>query len=236
MTKKLNKYKINFYSTGSDEEAIYTEIFTLESYKLRSTEPVILMDIGMNVGIASLYFAKLPNVQKIYGYEPFKNTYNLALENFDLNPSFKNKIVPLNVGISDKNEFSMGTCNPEYKGSASIIDGISPAGNTFKVKLKSAGDELQRIINSYPDTSIVIKMDCEGGEIKIFNDPKFISLLPKVKEIVMETHNVEIYNKIAKILSKDFSITKKMLSASNGYIHAVKKLNTKNLKRLLSMT
>ena len=237
MSKQFNKHKVNFFSTGLDEVAIYTEIFTLESYKLTTREPIIVMDIGMNVGLASLYFAKLPNVKKVYGYEPFKDTYDLALENFNLNAGLKQKIIPLQYGLSDKNEFGIGVCNPEYKGSASIIDGISPTGPTFRVKLKSAGDELEQLIKSYPNTPIVLKIDCEGGEIKIFNDPKFISLLPNVKEIVMETHNIAIYNKIDKILrAKNFIVQKRMLSASNGYIHATKKITTKNFKSLLATT
>lgn len=224
MDKILNEFSVKFYSVGTDEVAIFNEIFNLDCYALRSKQDLIVMDIGMNVGLASLYFSKLPNVQKIYSYEPFKETYNLAIENIDLNPELKDKIITHNFGLGDVNENLLGMCNPLYRGSASIIDGISPTGDSIEVILKSAGNELEKIITLNPDMPIALKIDCEGGEIKIFKDSKFLSLLPFVKEIVMETHTPDIFKEITSILKNaGFSITRRMLSQSNGYIKALKK-------------
>lgn len=214
---------LRFYVSGTDEEAIYTEIFTLETYKLTTLEDSIVMDIGLNVGLASLYFSTLKNIKKIYSYEPFEETYKLALENINLNKSLKSKIIPHNFGLGNINEIVIGTCNPDYRGSASIIPGISPTGNTFEVTLKSVGNELQRIISENPNFPIILKIDCEGGESKIFKDEKFLSLLSYVKEIVMETHRPEYLTDITNILlSKNFSVDGKLISLSNGYLHAIK--------------
>lgn len=224
MNKTLNEFSVKFYSVGTDEIAIYTEIFSLNCYALRSKQDLIVMDIGMNVGLASLYFSTLPNVHKIYSYEPFKETYDLAIENINLNPNLKDKIITHNFGLGDINENLLGTCNPLYRGSASVVDNISPAGASIEVTLKSVGNELEKIIALNPDIPIALKIDCEGGEIKIFKDAKFISLLPFVKEIVMETHTPDIYKEITFLLKQaGFSITRRMLSKSNGYIKALKK-------------
>lgn len=224
MKKRLFTTKhLRFYISGTDEEAIYTEIFTLQTYKLNTIEDSVLMDIGLNVGLASLYFSTLKNIKKIYSYEPFQETYNLAIENINLNKSLKSKIIPHNFGLGNIDETSIGTCNPDYRGSASIIPGISPTGDTFEVILKSAGNELEQVISENPNLPIILKIDCEGGENKIFKDEKFLSLLSYVKEIVMETHRPEYLTEISNILiSKNFSVNAKLISLSNGYLHAIK--------------
>ncbi|HLY28259.1 MAG TPA: hypothetical protein VKQ72_18070, partial [Aggregatilineales bacterium] len=51
------------------------EIFADHVYNFVIGEPLVVLDIGMNIGVASLFFAANPNVQTVYGYEPFQQTY-----------------------------------------------------------------------------------------------------------------------------------------------------------------
>lgn len=41
----------------------------------------IVIDIGANIGLASLFFAARKNVIKVIGYEPLRSTYQKALHN-----------------------------------------------------------------------------------------------------------------------------------------------------------
>ncbi len=49
---------------------IFTDIFNNDNYNMNIGADSIIVDIGMNVGIATLFFALKQNVKKIYSYEP----------------------------------------------------------------------------------------------------------------------------------------------------------------------
>ncbi|MGA7410027.1 MAG: hypothetical protein WBW33_06040, partial [Bryobacteraceae bacterium] len=53
---------------------------------------VVVWDIGMNAGFASLYFATRPYVRGVVAFEPFRPTFDAALRNFELNPELRSKI------------------------------------------------------------------------------------------------------------------------------------------------
>jgi hypothetical protein len=84
-----------------DNFYVVQELFAEGVYSIHlNTEKIVVCDIGMNVGIASLYFAGVNNVTKVYSYEPFPETYQRALANFSLNPLLKDKILPRNEGVA----------------------------------------------------------------------------------------------------------------------------------------
>lgn len=71
-----------------------SEIFVDNTYYLDlAYDDYVVIDIGMNIGIASLFFAAKKEVVKVYGFEPFEDTYNQAIENFKRNErDIRNKI------------------------------------------------------------------------------------------------------------------------------------------------
>ncbi|MHC4727579.1 MAG: class I SAM-dependent methyltransferase, partial [Planctomycetota bacterium] len=75
------------------------EVFLKSEYNLNITRESILIDIGMNRGAASLLFATNENIKKIYAYEPFKPTFELAKRNLELNPQLGEKINAFNFGL-----------------------------------------------------------------------------------------------------------------------------------------
>lgn len=228
--KNLIKYlyianEIKFYACGNDERAIYTEIFENHSYKLDYDKDVIVIDIGMNVGLASLYFAGLSNVKKVYGFEPFKFTYDCALENLNLNPDLKDKIIPYNYGLGALDKSVEGCINMDYKGNSSTTRKPLEGDTLEIVKIKSTGDTVKKIIDENQDSKIVMKIDCEGGEGEIFKDKGFLDLIneDKIVEIIMETHTPELLELITNILeSAGFKVHGEMISLSNGYIKGTK--------------
>src|SRR5262245_2585138 len=70
---------------------ILNAIFVEREYDVEFRYPAVVWDIGMNRGLASLYFARRENVVAIVGYEPFGPTYQLARDNFALNPDLAKK-------------------------------------------------------------------------------------------------------------------------------------------------
>ena len=76
----------------------------------------------MNIGAVSLYFASKEWVSKVYGFEPFPDTFQQALDNFELNDiHIKRKLYPMNVALSDKEEDIEVAVNSENTGWRSIM-------------------------------------------------------------------------------------------------------------------
>lgn len=179
---------------NSQDIAVIHEIFILGVYNFVYNKPCVVLDIGMNIGFASLYFARRPNVVGVWGYEPFKSTYQQAVENIQFNPDLAQKITPFDYGI-DAEEKTI-TVEYDYNVKASVgIEGIDPnfqsATATIvkeKMLLKSINEILDNLINSYPDAEIVAKIDCEGSEYGIFEALTSSHQLGKIKIIMMEWH------------------------------------------------
>lgn len=102
---------------------IVTEIFVMNTYYFHiPADEIVVIDMGMNIGAASLYFAKMRNVVSVYGFEPFPDTYQQAVDNFALNTNFiKNKIHPFNVAVTDKEEIKLVAVSAEQTGWRNIF-------------------------------------------------------------------------------------------------------------------
>lgn len=186
-----------------------------------------VLDIGMNMGVASLYFAKNPNITTVYSYEPFAPTYNLGMQNLELNPELAKKIVPYNYGLSDKYAVLELPYDVEISGCCSSIP---EKQNRFigknkssmeKICMLSAADELKRILNT-DKNNIMLKIDCEGAEREIISDLYKNTLLSSVQAIAMEYHD-GIYKPLVEMIKNaGFSVLHKAskINNSTGMIYA----------------
>lgn len=87
---------------GTDHDTV-TEVFSENIYNINFLPGTVVIDMGMNIGAASLYFAGQENVVRVYGFEPFPDTYHRACENIALNPAkIRNKIETYNVAVTDQ--------------------------------------------------------------------------------------------------------------------------------------
>ncbi|MGL6106768.1 FkbM family methyltransferase [Romboutsia sp.] len=215
-----------------EEIEIFNEVFRNKEYEIVTNKECVVIDIGANVGIASIYFASNSNVKKVYSYEPFKLTYSCLLNNLKLNPDLQDKVQAYNYGLGKSDILGKGIFNEKLKGNSKITlleekpRSYNEHEGEYKieeVEIKRAANILEDIIKEHKGIDIVIKMDCEGGEIEIFKDEKFIKLLVDTKSIIMETHTPESFVKICNILKRnEFTIQGRMVSRTNGYIKATK--------------
>lgn len=89
----------------SDEDIqILEEVFVSNMYKFASRGNFCVIDVGMNVGFASLYFARMPRVQVVHSFEPFSAPFQRALENIALNPELALKIKLNKIGLAGATE------------------------------------------------------------------------------------------------------------------------------------
>jgi FkbM family methyltransferase len=183
------------YSIKSDEDLfILTEIFEQQCYNFHISGETIVIDVGMNIGIASLFFASHPNVRHVYSFEPFKRTYELACANLRHNPAFEGKITAHNFGLSAQNSTQELPYIEERKGSLGVQGmprNFTPAAmdlNLQRIELREAAAVLKPIFAAHANANIVLKMDCEGSEYGIFENLADAGMLDRFQAIMLEWH------------------------------------------------
>jgi FkbM family methyltransferase len=160
---RLNaKYKVR---AGTADRMIITEVCVDETYNPKGFEinsQDIVLDIGAQVGIFSVFASKFAKEGKIFSFEPVPENFEGLKENIRINDS-KN-ITPLQVAISDRK----GTKNlfiSENSGGHSFYESISRgSGKKVKVSTISLNDFIKENKIKKVD---YLKMDCEGAEYSI---------------------------------------------------------------------
>lgn len=173
---KFGGKKFNFYITDRSDLSIIEEMFIMEEYRIDDIDPLVIFDIGSNVGLSAIYFSlKYPD-SRIYAFEPNKKTF-LKMKR---NVSSFNNIEIFNWAIADhdgqveffENERSMSSSiiKRSEKQEAVLVDCY---------KLDSIFEKLN--INKVD----LLKFDVEGFEYNIFN--KFTQW-NKVSYFIGEVH------------------------------------------------
>jgi len=181
-----SRININIDSLGDYHVA--REIFLYKEYEGGfNAENVVVIDMGMNIGCASLYFASFPNIKCIYSFELVESTFQKALKNIGLNPVLAQKIIPHNFGISNREERIL--VNTEViSGKTSVF--TSPAKSRIECVIKDASAILKPILENHSDSKILLKMDTEGSEYDIFDSLDKSGLLSRIDFIIGEWHNI----------------------------------------------
>jgi FkbM family methyltransferase len=217
-----------------DGVLIAEEIFNNDGYNFDIGDPAVVIDIGMNIGLASLYFAARDDIKDVYGFEPFKPTFDHAMFNFKINKKYSNKIHPYNYGLGDEDKeliFEYYSKAPGRMSTVKLLDEIphNPKYGTRQetVQIKDAAKEISTIIEQHKDSKIVIKCDTEGSEIEIFESLDAKGILKNI-EIVMLEYHFSYDVGIVDILRRNGFVIFKQKTASLetgdfGMIRAVKK-------------
>jgi hypothetical protein len=209
--------------------AVLYEVFIEQIYSVSLLpKDLVVMDIGMNVGVASQYFANMNQVVAVYGYEPFLETYQEALENIRLNSVLAKKIICNNFGVSNISEqreisfFDSGLLS-----ASTIINSTNNYGKdatkNITVTLKSITEVFDTVINDYPSNPILLKIDCEGEEYVIFEMLSKTSYLQKVSCALIEWHENGADSIITVLKENNFQLLLLPHASENcGMIYAFK--------------
>lgn len=215
--------------TGQELDIVH-EIFLLGVYNFLYDRPCVAIDIGMNTGFASLFFAARENVVAVYGYEPFKITYDQALRNFALNPAIAGKIHAFDYGVGAREETIAVDYDYSVKGSVGIagIDELFKSGDsgsmaTENLIIKPFSEVFASIVAEHPDTDIVAKIDCEGSEYEILDSLAANGQLQRIKIIMMEWHKKGPDPLVKHLQDAGFIIFSRLPRSSNvGTIYAIR--------------
>jgi len=187
----LEKGGLRIKVKNGEDLQVYTEIFIYNGYAFSIKKEAVCIDIGMNVGMASLFFASLPNVVEVYSFEPFQAPSERARQNFALNPDLARKINVNDYGLSGKTEDMSVQYDSSETISVSIHHGSSSKdAQTTHIKVVEAAEELGPLIRQAKrrGLALVLKIDCEGSEFAIVKSLHEAGLLVDCDVVMMEWH------------------------------------------------
>lgn len=243
----INEDNMICYKTQNEEIAVTTydelvnirEIYGDYSYSFyNGTNEAVAMDIGANIGGASVWLSNIDNISKVYSYEPFSNTCDICNYNINKNVNAKRKVQIVQAGIGIKEEVKKINYNPKMSCGLSVIDEVNKKKFKIydewglinqeetrleKIKILDISDELNKILKENPNKEIVLKMDCEGSEYELFEKLDKDNLFKKINIIMLEWH-YKGPDDLEKILKKnDFSYFSLRKDETHGSIYAVNK-------------
>lgn len=177
------------------DKSLYSEL-------VNDKKDIVMVDIGANIGIYSLYFSTI--CKKLYSVEPAPATYKIL----NYVTSFFPQIETKKIAISDKNGYVDFYCLSSYNQSSSMFnkDGIK-----MYVKSKTFSDF---IFDLGEDVIDIVKIDVEGAENLFLNQDVIQSFKNKIKQYYIECHDsFEINGKSQK---ENFQRISKMF-LNSGY-------------------
>ncbi len=152
------------------------EVFVAEFYNTSLNDAKTVVDLGANVGYATLYFALRYKYAKLYSFEPHPKHFECLSHLIRLN-KLESRVTLYNAAASTGNRLGVlsdqGTCSTLVDVSKDCTCIQAEVIDIFEWSKKIGGID-------------ILKMDIEGGEHAILRDPRFAQL--DCRSIVMEYH------------------------------------------------
>ena len=201
---------------GSEFYSVLYEIYERRDYDmcLDDKKEYVLIDIGANVGMASLYLRKrYNNIKQVFAFEPLGTVANIARKNFEANPDAA-PIVLKQIGLSD--EYSIKTVEffEDWTTAFSTDDqtldsflkyseeGSRAETRVTEIEVAPANIEIGNIFASTGNRRIALKCDTQGSEFAIFRSLDYACLFDRIDAIIVETH-FRSPDEVIEILSRN---------------------------------
>ena len=149
-------------------------VFFSEDYKFLNVKNKIVLDIGANIGDSSIYFA-LNEAKKVIAIEPYLFAYDLLKKNIESN-DLNETIEVINAGY--------GKMGNVIINSGENSNGKFLTEHTQGVEVPTY--DLSYLLKNINSNGIILKMDCEGCEYNLLNEPD--SVYEYFDQIQIEYH------------------------------------------------
>lgn len=146
----------------------------------------VVLDIGGNIGMVSIYLAKKFPFLKIYAFEPVKENYESFKNNIKLNNVPNGVIMLNNMAVTKDGRDIIMNINPLNRGGSAISDIFATNYHLSADVVKSIS--LEEIFKQNDIKQLkMLKIDCEGSEYEIlYNTPT--DLLTNIEYLRGEFH------------------------------------------------
>jgi FkbM family methyltransferase len=157
------------------------EVLSGASYPLqRLAEPVrTVLDVGANVGAATVYFALHYPQARLLAFEPAPASYGLLVRN---TRGLVN-VETLNIGLADKSRRAALYLGSQDSVTNSVCASVLNTRTAVPVRLRSARSALADLC---VDGADILKLDTEGCELPILRS--LAPMLPRIGVIYVEYH------------------------------------------------
>lgn len=164
---------------------IIREVFIRNDYDFRPATPAPhILDVGANIGIATLYFAHHFPEATIQSFEAMPENYNHLLQNVEGN---KLKNVTTHLGFLGRTTGTRDVFfNEKSPGGSTGIDTVVASKNPGMYKKVSVPS--LRLSDFVVKEVDFMKMDVEGAEGDILRDLDETGTMTRIKEMVFEYH------------------------------------------------
>jgi FkbM family methyltransferase len=182
-----------YLRTYAGDIDIFYEVFWKEVYASPDLDPEhihTLVDLGANVGMASLYFSKAFPKARIFAVEPDPENFGCLEANLQEEINAK-RLVALHAGIA----VADGTAFIEKKEKAYNISLSTDTRSDIEVRILSMNTLLRE---SKLDQIDLLKIDIEGWEDQLFS--RDTEWLQRVRHIIMECHSPAIKQRCEAVL------------------------------------
>ncbi len=215
----VNSKEVTLKHNGDELFPIVCEIFYDKIYErdyVRVQEGDVVVDIGANYGVFSLYTQQF-KPSKVFAMEPIKSTFKCLKSNLKsygvtcINKAISNTDGFEKFGVTDVNgnNFSLKHSDgyhPSNVNTEEIVETI-----TFNTLVESYG--IEKI--DY------LKVDCEGGEMDLFNTIDSDFLQNNINKIAIEYHSFLIKETLLGILTNNGFIIEDVVGRDEiGLIYA----------------
>lgn len=200
---------IHYRPGTSDPTLIYSILLKSgrkgEYWVPQNLNPAIILDIGSNIGVSSIYFARRFPRARIYAFEPVPE--NVALLSRNVAPYSNVHVLPVALGKTNGTIEMLASDSPHNFGGFSFYRQGSDPDRKIKVRMLDVNVALHELHMGCVD---LIKIDTEGCEYDILTALSE-RVLRSVMWIMGELHGERDFELLA-FLSRWFDIeTKKSL-------------------------
>lgn len=216
---------------NAEDFQVLDEVFIRNDYCYRLGRAHVVIDVGMNVGFASLFFAANPLVRSIHSYEPFGQPFTRAMANMARNPGISSKITPNRFGLSDRDtDIVVNTVEGFTLGMT--LKGLD-RGKPEAIRVRTASTVLRPLIEDAGSRgwAVVLKLDCEGSEFPIFESLIADGLLERIDVMMIEWHKEwspdrSQHDLVRPLLEKGFAVFDHTISSSQiaGMLYAIRRV------------
>lgn len=216
LTINANDKDFIFFPQNAIEYYRYMTFFTKEEgtiawLKNNVRDGDVFFDIGANIGIYSLYAAKLGKNVKTYAFEPHKFTFVKLMDNIAVN-NLQQQIFPISLPLDE-------TCGITKLNYASVDSGssMSQVGHNMHPENGAFTPKLEEIVYCVTLDKLIeenvipcpqhIKIDVDGNELRIIRGMAKLLASPKKPKTIQIEVNPGQKSEVTQFMNKhDFRL------------------------------